>query len=390
MNYDFEPEDLPIDAIEALELCEVTDLADIPPGVEALVEVAPADLVEVETFALFGDEEDYSIEGALPLQVQPAADDKAYDEGAEPTPLLSDRRDIVERRQAGIPGPQRSGNAAPATPTTGTTGPRAAPMAPPTAAPNPAPAAARPRHTSPLWRVPFVFAASMAATTALALLPWFVVLSPRLHDVQAAQRAERQAAATRVVEIPTPVPVVVERVVAPTPEPTEAADAEAEAIRQREFALAAAPAPKRRVRRTAKPPSPKPKASPASEPDAAASADAKAEPKAPPPEPTPAPARAAAEARALNGRYGGTSKGEPVLFDLEFLANGSLRATIQRGSGAAVKTKGRYALAGERATIALVEPTEGGASYSATVSIKSVSGRISYPSGKNHRFSLAR
>ncbi len=395
VNFDFEPEDLPVEAIELLGLCDVTDLADISPGGEALIEGSTPELVEVEAFALFGDDEGHSLEGARPLQAQPDADEEPYDEGAEPTPLLSDRRDIVERRLAGIPGPQRSENAAPSTPTAGTTGPRTAPQARATAAPSLAPAPARPRSKSPLWRVPFVFAASMVATTALALLPWFIVLSPRLHEVQAAQRAERQAAATRVAEIPTPVPVTVERVAATVPEPTEEAETEEveEAIRQREFALAAAPAPKRRVWRAARPPSPTPRAEPEPDPRAEPEPDAatsRAEPPPPPPEPTPVPARAAAEARALNGRYGGTSKGEPVLFDLEFLANGSLRATIQRGSGAAMKAMGRYALAGERATIALVEPTEGGASYSATVSVKSVSGRISYPSGKNHRFSLGR
>ena len=108
-----------------------------------------------------------------------------------------------------------------------------------------------------------------------------------------------------------------------------------------------------------------------------------------PPAP-PAPAPAPLEARALNGRYGGSVAGMPLLFDLQFLAGGSLRATIQRGVEEPIVTMGRYALSGDRATIAVVEPVDGGASYSATVTEKGASGRISYPSGKNHRLSLDR
>jgi hypothetical protein len=322
----------------------------------------------VESFSLFGDDDEYSIEGALERS---DGDDDAIDEGAEPTPLMADRHVAASSK----PPPRVHADATPVA------APPSAPAAP--VAPTPG----RRDRSSPLWRVPLVFAASMAATMLLALVPWFSVLSPRLHAVQAAQRAERQAA-TRIVEVPAPAPVVVERVVPPAAEVPDAVQAppEDEGTTRKDLSLSPAPAARRSPRPRPSPKPTEPTPAPVDEADAKAPTPPPAAPVAKPSSPP----AALPEARALDGRYGGTSKGEPILFDLQFLANGSLQATIQRGSSRPVATKGRYSLAGERATIALVEPTEGGASYSATVSAKGISGRINYPSGKNHRFSLDR
>jgi len=109
----------------------------------------------------------------------------------------------------------------------------------------------------------------------------------------------------------------------------------------------------------------------------------------PPPAPEPEPESVPDAAQALTGRYAGTSKGEPIVLDLEFLADSRLRATIRRGTADAMKVTARYSLSGDRATFALVEPVDGGASYSASVSAKGVSGRISHANGKNNRFSLS-
>jgi hypothetical protein len=108
----------------------------------------------------------------------------------------------------------------------------------------------------------------------------------------------------------------------------------------------------------------------------------------PPARPEPAPAPSAA--RALDGRYAGTVGGKPLLIDLKFSADGRVVATVQRGAAAAVTATGRYALTGDHATVAFVEPDDGGASYSGMVSVRGASGRIVFATGKTQRFSAVR
>jgi hypothetical protein len=221
--------------------------------------------------------------------------------------------------------------------------------------------------------VPAVFVGSAALTCALTLLPWFVLLSPSLHSAQAARR---EANAPRVVEVKVPVPVpVVERVLI-EPEPPAVVVAP----------LPPAPPATRRVE--VQPP---PKSAPVEPVPVSVEPSEPAPVPLPVVEPAPAPAQApepvAADAvRALSGRYAGTMGGKPLLIDLRFAGDGGFVATVQRGADEPFQASGRYAAAGERVTIAFVEPTDGGASYSGVVTPDGLSGRIALPNGKTQRF----
>ena len=205
VDFDFGLEELPLDALEALD---VPALADIAAGSEAVIdgseEGAPP---HVEAFDLFGAED-------------------ATEEGDAPAPMQA--QDAPNADPVTESGPEPAATLPPLSSLPTTTPTPEAPTFPPVA---PRPSAKPPRR-SPLAAVPGVFLASMLTTMLLALVPWFTLLSPRLHEVREAQRLQQEAAlAARLPPPPAPAPVVV--VPAPAPPPVEEPEEEARSEERR-------------------------------------------------------------------------------------------------------------------------------------------------------------
>jgi hypothetical protein len=328
VEFDFDPDELPVDAIEVFD---EPDSLDSDPG--GIAEPAPV--------------HDGSLEPT----------ERRYAPSSAPPPLATPR-------PTPPPAPQRA---------------QAIPSTPPPVRPREVQHSAGASVTVSLTAMVIVFLCAMLCTMLVVLVPWFTLVSPSLHTMLDRRAAAQAPPPPRIVEVPVPVPVAVPAAEVPREETADEAP---------EVAAAPAPAPVRapvapeppvrsaRSRRAVEPePEPEPKAAPAPAPAPAA--------------PTPAPAPSVpAAADALSGRFAGTSGGKPIILTLDFRPDGRLSAEVQSGTDAPVNARGSYALTGDRATVAFALPD--GSAYAATVDSEQASGRLTRPDGKKSRFKLRR
>lgn len=228
------------------------------------------------------------------------------------------------------------------------------------------------------------FVGSMLATLLLTLLPWMVFGSPALQQMRDNAAIARQP---KIVEVPkpvvvekmVPVPVAAEPVPEVEPEPVAAAPV----VKPKPVVKPRQPRPRARPTPRPKPVAAAPKPAPAPQP-------APVEPVVEAPPPPPPPPKVPEAAKALNGKIRGKAGGDSLYADVILKSKGRAILHVKRGDDPWTTARGTYTLSGDRATLAVVEPGDDGASYSLTLDGAGATGRITYPNGKSKPVKVSR